>query len=124
MDQMTYIVRYLNYIDFIMIKTFANKFRDANEAFEYWYQCIEHYGQDFAGTKALDSAGWNRFAGIEGLKLSRVILFSGFMPMDVYIWRRSFGIVLLDSCLIYSFCLILLDACLHSLDLLDPLEST
>ena len=41
-----------------MIKTFANKFRDANEAFEYWYQCIEHYGKDFAGTKALFNIGF------------------------------------------------------------------
>ena len=58
MGLMTYIVKYLNYIDFIMIKTFANKFRDANEAFEYWYQCIEHYGTDFAGTKALFNIGF------------------------------------------------------------------
>ena len=55
---MTYIVKYLNYIDFIMIKTFANKFRNADEAFQYWYQCIEHYGQDFAGTKALFNIGF------------------------------------------------------------------
>ena len=41
-----------------MIKTFANKFRNANEAFQYWYQCIEHYGQDFAGTKALFNVGF------------------------------------------------------------------
>ena len=41
-----------------MIKTFANKFRNANEAFQYWYQCIEHYGQDFAGTKALFNIGF------------------------------------------------------------------
>ena len=41
-----------------MIKTFANKFRDANEAFEYWYQCIEHYGANFAGTKALFNIGF------------------------------------------------------------------
>ncbi len=58
MDQMTYIVKYLNYIDFIMIKTFANKFRNANEAFQYWYQCIEKYGTDFAGTKALFNIGF------------------------------------------------------------------
>ena len=58
MDQITYIVKYLNYIDFIMIKTFANKFRNADEAFQYWYQCIEHYGQDFAGTKALFNIGF------------------------------------------------------------------
>ena len=47
-----------NYINFIMIKTFANKFKNANEAFQYWYQCIEHYGQDFAGTKALFNIGF------------------------------------------------------------------
>ena len=41
-----------------MIKTLANKFRDADEAFHYWYQCIEHYGQDFAGTKALFNVGF------------------------------------------------------------------
>ena len=41
-----------------MIKTFANRFKTANEAFEYWYQCIEHYGQDFAGTKALFNIGF------------------------------------------------------------------
>ena len=41
-----------------MIKTFSNKFRNANEAFQYWYQCIEHYGQDFAGTKALFNIGF------------------------------------------------------------------
>ena len=41
-----------------MIKTFANKFRNANEAFQYWYQCIEHYGQEFAGTKALFNIGF------------------------------------------------------------------
>ena len=41
-----------------MIKTFANKFRNANEAFQYWYQCIEHYGTDFAGTKALFNVGF------------------------------------------------------------------
>ena len=58
MDLMTYIVKYLNYIDFIMIKTFANKFRNADEAFQYWYQCIEHYGADFAGTKALFNIGF------------------------------------------------------------------
>jgi len=41
-----------------MTKTFSNKFRNANEAFEYWYQCIEHYGTDFAGTKALFNIGF------------------------------------------------------------------
>ena len=41
-----------------MIKTFANKFRNADEAFQYWYQCIEHYGVDFAGTKALFNIGF------------------------------------------------------------------
>ena len=41
-----------------MIKTFANKFRNADEAFQYWYQCIEHYGTDFAGTKALFNVGF------------------------------------------------------------------
>ncbi len=41
-----------------MIKTFANKFRNADEAFQYWYQCIEHYGTDFAGTKALFNIGF------------------------------------------------------------------
>ena len=41
-----------------MIKTFANKFRNANEAFEYWYQCIEHYGTEFDGTKALFNIGF------------------------------------------------------------------
>ena len=41
-----------------MTKTFSNKFRNANEAFEYWYQCIEHYGANFAGTKALFNIGF------------------------------------------------------------------
>jgi len=41
-----------------MIKTFANKFKTADEAFEYWYQCIQHYGVDFAGTKALFNIGF------------------------------------------------------------------
>ena len=41
-----------------MTKTFSNKFRNANEAFEYWYQCISHYGADFAGTKALFNIGF------------------------------------------------------------------
>ena len=41
-----------------MIKTFANKFRNANEAFQYWYQCIEHYGTEYAGTKALFNIGF------------------------------------------------------------------
>ena len=41
-----------------MIKTFANKFRNANEAFEYWYQCIEMHGIDFDGTKALFNIGF------------------------------------------------------------------
>ena len=41
-----------------MIKTLANKFRNADEAFQYWYQCIEHYGQDFDGTKALFNIGF------------------------------------------------------------------
>lgn len=41
-----------------MTKTFSNKFRNASEAFEYWYQCIEHYGTDFAGTKALFNIGF------------------------------------------------------------------
>tara|TARA_R100000908_G_scaffold18758_1_gene7315 strand:- start:950 stop:1666 length:717 start_codon:yes stop_codon:yes gene_type:complete len=41
-----------------MIKTFANRFRNANEAFQYWYQCIEHYGTDFDGTKALFNVGF------------------------------------------------------------------
>ena len=41
-----------------MIKTFANKFKTADEAFEYWYQCIQHYGADFAGTKALFNIGF------------------------------------------------------------------
>ena len=41
-----------------MIKTLANKFRNADEAFAYWYQCIEHYGTDFAGTKALFNIGF------------------------------------------------------------------
>jgi len=41
-----------------MIKTFANKFRNADEAFQYWYQCIEHYGTEFAGTKALFNIGF------------------------------------------------------------------
>ena len=41
-----------------MIKTFSNKFRNANEAFQYWYQCIEHYGTEFAGTKALFNIGF------------------------------------------------------------------
>ena len=55
---MTYIVKYLNYIDFIMIKTLSNKFTTADEAFQYWYQCIEHYGVDFAGTKAMFNIGF------------------------------------------------------------------
>jgi len=55
---MTYIVKYLNYIDFIMIKTLSNKFTTADEAFQYWYQCIEHYGVDFAGTKAMFNVGF------------------------------------------------------------------
>ena len=41
-----------------MTKTFSNKFRNASEAFEYWYQCIEHYGTNFAGTKALFNIGF------------------------------------------------------------------
>ena len=41
-----------------MIKTFANKFTNADEAFQYWYQCIEYYGTDFAGTKALFNIGF------------------------------------------------------------------
>jgi hypothetical protein len=41
-----------------MIKTFANKFKNADEAFQYWYQCIEHYGTDFDGTKALFNIGF------------------------------------------------------------------
>ena len=41
-----------------MIKTFANKFKTANEAFEYWYQCISYYGVDFAGTRALFNIGF------------------------------------------------------------------
>ena len=41
-----------------MIKTFANKFNNADEAFQYWYQCIEHYGTDFDGTKALFNIGF------------------------------------------------------------------
>ena len=55
---MIYIVKYLNYIDFIMIKTLSNRFRNADEAFQYWYQTIEHYGTDFAGTKALFNIGF------------------------------------------------------------------
>ena len=35
-----------------------HKFRNADEAFQYWYQCIEHYGTDFAGTKALFNIGF------------------------------------------------------------------
>ncbi len=41
-----------------MIKTFANKFTNANEAFEYWYQCINAYGTEFVGTKALFNIGF------------------------------------------------------------------
>ena len=41
-----------------MIKTFANKFTNADEAFTYWYQCIENYGTEFAGTKALFNIGF------------------------------------------------------------------
>ena len=41
-----------------MIKTLNNKFRDADEAFQYWYQCIENYGQNFAGTKAMFNVGF------------------------------------------------------------------
>ncbi len=41
-----------------MIKTLVNKFRDADEAFNYLYQCIENYGEDFAGTKAMFNIGF------------------------------------------------------------------
>ena len=41
-----------------MTKTFSNKFRNANEAFEYWYQCIEYHGTNFADTKALFNIGF------------------------------------------------------------------
>ena len=41
-----------------MIKTFANKFKNASEAFEYWYQCINAYGTEFADTKALFNVGF------------------------------------------------------------------
>ena len=41
-----------------MTKTFSNKFKNADEAFSYWYQCIEHYGVEFAGTKALFNIGF------------------------------------------------------------------
>ena len=41
-----------------MIKTFNNRFKNADEAFQYWYQCIENYGTDFAGTKALFNIGF------------------------------------------------------------------
>ena len=41
-----------------MTKTFSNRFRNADEAFQYWYQTIEHYGTDFAGTKALFNIGF------------------------------------------------------------------
>ena len=41
-----------------MIKTFSNKFNNADEAFQYWYQCIEYYGTEFAGTKALFNIGF------------------------------------------------------------------
>ena len=41
-----------------MIKTFANKFTNADEAFQDWYQCIEHYGTEFSGTKALFNIGF------------------------------------------------------------------
>ena len=58
MVQQNYGLKLWNYINFIMIKTFANKFRNANEAFEYWYQCIEHYGIEFDGTKALFNVGF------------------------------------------------------------------
>jgi len=41
-----------------MIKTWINKFRNADYAFDYWYQTIERYGIDFAGTKALFNIGF------------------------------------------------------------------
>ena len=41
-----------------MTKTFSNKFNNADEAFQYWYQCIEYYGTEFAGTKALFNIGF------------------------------------------------------------------
>ena len=41
-----------------MIKTFANRFTNADDAFQYWYQCIEHYGTEYAGTKALFNIGF------------------------------------------------------------------
>ena len=41
-----------------MTKTFSNKFKNADEAFQYWYQCIEYYGTEFAGTKALFNIGF------------------------------------------------------------------
>ena len=58
MVQQNYGQQVCNYINFIMIKTFANRFTNADEAFQYWYQCIEHYGEDFAGTKALFNVGF------------------------------------------------------------------
>ena len=48
----------MNYIDFIMIKTWNNSFRNADEAFLYWYQIIDENGVDFAGTKALFNVGF------------------------------------------------------------------
>ncbi|NQY58186.1 MAG: hypothetical protein HRT86_17185 [Ilumatobacteraceae bacterium] len=41
-----------------MTKTWINKFRNADYAFDYWYQIIEKYGIKFAGTKALFNIGF------------------------------------------------------------------
>ena len=41
-----------------MIKTWDNNFRNADEAFNYWYQIIEENGIDFDGTKALFNIGF------------------------------------------------------------------
>jgi thymidylate synthase len=41
-----------------MTKTWLNRFRNADYAFDYWYQIIEKWGVDFAGTKALFNIGF------------------------------------------------------------------
>jgi thymidylate synthase len=41
-----------------MTKTFTNRFTNANEAFEYLYQCVEMHGIDFDNTKALFNVGF------------------------------------------------------------------
>ena len=41
-----------------MTKTWINKFRNADYAFDYWYQIIEKWGTEFADTKALFNIGF------------------------------------------------------------------